>query len=464
MRKYAFPRRALALLVLAAAVLVTPAVLFAHARLLRSAPAAGKTLDAPPTDLTLWFSEKPELRFTTIQLTDSAGTDVALDSAVSVAGMGVRIPIPHPIANGRYTVKWRTAASDGHPSSGTFTFIVNAPVAAPRADSAAPLPVQAPAASPAASPAAPKPRANAPIGLVPDATFSTAMRWAELVALMTLIGVVIVRLSVIPTAKWDGDLLTEVNDRSLRLGRAVLLLFALATLTRGFAQAELFPSVSGSRVTSLFLLVAHSRWGVAWAIGVGGAIVAVVGLFMASRALAGWVVTAVGIVAICISEALTGHAGAVSMYALGVASDVAHVLGAGGWLGGLTALLLCALPATKRLDPAAEADAGGRLLRAYHGAATECVTIVVASALLSSWVRFPTLDALWTTSYGQMLLRKLFFVALVAGMGLYHWRRIVVPAWNDDTRFRFQRTAVAELVFGAVVVAITALLISLPLP
>lgn len=458
MNRFAFRRTWLPSLLIALTVLATPAILLAHAKLVRSTPSANQSLDAPPRSVRLWFSERPEVRFTTVSLTDSAGHRIPLGNPEAIEGSGIAAAIDEPLHAGKYTVAWRTAASDGHPSNGTFSFLVASGADAPAAAATTP------AAPPSVIVDTTRP-ANTNEVLTPtqNPAFSTAMRWAELVALMTLIGAIVLRLAVVPAAKWSGDILTEVNDRLARLARPTVVLFALGTLTRGFEQAELFP-VSGSRFTSLLMLVERSRWGHSWAIGLAGAIVALIGLSAAGRKLSGWVVASIGVVAICMSESLTGHAGAVHYYAVAVASDVAHMLGAGGWLGGLTALLLCAMPVVKRLDATAAAEQGSRLLRAFHDSAVECVAIVVLSAAVSSWTRFPRLDALWTTPYGQMLLRKLFFVAVVAGFGLYHWRRIVRPAWNDDTRFRFQRTALFELIVGAVVVAFTALLISQPLP
>jgi putative copper export protein len=48
--------------------------------------------------------------------------------------------------------------------------------------------------------------------------------------------------------------------------------------------------------------------------------------------------------------------------------------------------------------------------------------------------------------------------------GWYHWRRVVAPEWNADTKFRFQRTATIELIVGAVVLGVTAALVSTALP
>jgi methionine-rich copper-binding protein CopC len=45
-----------------------------HLRLLKSEPAADALLDAPPNSVELWFSEAPEVKVTTIQLTAAGAT------------------------------------------------------------------------------------------------------------------------------------------------------------------------------------------------------------------------------------------------------------------------------------------------------------------------------------------------------------------------------------------------------
>jgi putative copper export protein len=104
------------------------------------------------------------------------------------------------------------------------------------------------------------------------------------------------------------------------------------------------------------------------------------------------------------------------------------------------------------------------LVRSYHNSAIECVALVLISAAVATWLRLSALSDLWTTPYGNMLLRKVFFVVVVLIFGLYHWRRVVNVEWTDDTRFRFRRSAIFELVAGAVVIAFTALLVSTALP
>jgi copper transport protein len=467
-RNSAFKRHPIVAFLIALAVLATPGLLFAHAHLLRSTPAANATVTSLPTNLALWFSEKPEVEFTVITLADSAGVAVNLGKVASLPSNGITVPILGGLRSGTYTVTWRTAASDGHATSGTYKFSI-APSAAPAATAPAAVSPQAMTGDTTAALrqdtiVTHTTVSNALVSTQEGATFSSAVRWAELVALLTTIGLVIFRLAVLPVAGWSPDLVANASMRAARLGRAVLVLLAVAVLSRGFAQASLLPAFIGSRFAALLAVVENTNWGAAWAVGACGVVVVIAGFLLASRMLAGWIIAAVGLVIVAVSEALTGHSGAVPHAAAAIAADVAHVLAAGGWLGGLTAVLLCGLPALKQLDAGRGDDAGKKLIVAYHNSAMECVAVVVVSAIIAAWVRLPNVSSLWTTPYGLALIRKIIFVLIVMGFGFYHWRRIVVPTWTSNTLRHFKRSAAVELLFGAIVVALTAYLLIQPLP
>ncbi len=103
-------------------------VAWAHARLTRAEPAAGAHTPAAPTRLRLWFSEEPEVLFSRLSLSDSTGHTVKLGAIErGETRLEIRAKIDEPVRAGRYTVNWRTAGSDGHPTSGAFVFIVDAP-------------------------------------------------------------------------------------------------------------------------------------------------------------------------------------------------------------------------------------------------------------------------------------------------------------------------------------------------
>jgi putative copper export protein/methionine-rich copper-binding protein CopC len=452
--------RALAGLLAALTVIATPALLYAHARLVRSTPAVDGRVAAPPKALSLWFSEEPELRFTTIQLLDSTGAQVALGTIAKVDGdaMGVTVPVVGAMSPGRYTVSWRTAAADGHATSSKYSFVVTA---APQAASPPTKPADTATAVPA-----PTARVIPNSVMVPSsyAGFSPEFRWAELVALLTLVGVIVFRLFVLREAALLPDVTREAVDRARRLGNAVLLLFAVTTVWRLAAQADLMPTAGDARFAAMLSVARETAWGHGWIVGAAGVAMAAIGLGIASGTLAGWIFAGIGVVAICVGEAMTGHAAASPRAALSIAVDVSHVLSAGGWLGGLAAIAMCGLPATKKLGGTAQRIAGRQLVRAYHNAAVQCVTLLLITALIASWLRLDRFSDLWTTDYGSLLFRKIVFVLVALAFGLYHWKRVVTPEWDDDTRFRFQRSATGELIVGAIILAFTALLVATALP
>lgn len=452
--------RAIALLVALAALVVTPALLFAHAHLLKSDPAANAQLQTGPTALTLWFSERPELALTTLQLIDSAGTQYSLGAvAYGREPASVTAPITGSLAAGRYTVVWHTAASDGHETQGRFSFRV---AAGPSRSSVATVPPAASESVPSPTPGTSK--SNAPLQAAPAPRPSAPLRWAELIGVLTLVGSLVFRFVVMPAAGWPEPAVSEAGERTRRLAEAALLLFAVTTLIRLSGESALVPDPRLSRLDAMWTVVRATRWGAGWAVGAIGAIVAAVGLFAARRAKSGWPTAGIGVVAICASESLTGHAGASLHPALAIATDVAHVLAGGGWLGGLTVVLLCGLPALNTLGDSERAAAGSRLVRAYHSSAVECVVLVLITAVIGAVLRLTAVHDLWTTHYGTILLIKIALVIVVLLFGAYHWRRVVSVDWESSTRPRFARSAAAELLVGALVVGASAALISTALP
>jgi copper resistance protein C len=99
----------------------------AHLRLLRSEPAANDTVATAPAAIKFWFSERPEIAITTVKLTTSAGTPVPLAPLAVETGAGGPLVagVRGTLANGMYMVSWRTTATDGHPASGRFDFVVS---------------------------------------------------------------------------------------------------------------------------------------------------------------------------------------------------------------------------------------------------------------------------------------------------------------------------------------------------
>jgi methionine-rich copper-binding protein CopC len=102
-----------------------------HVHLVRSEPASNDTLHVAPAAIKLWFSEDPELAITSVALSMSmgGGTMPITVSAVhrdAAPHSPIVADVTGKLTPGAYTVTWKTAATDGHPASGTIAFVVAA--------------------------------------------------------------------------------------------------------------------------------------------------------------------------------------------------------------------------------------------------------------------------------------------------------------------------------------------------
>ena len=97
-----------------------------HLRLVSSAPAADSVV-APPAEVRLTFSEAPQEGATRVRLLDQAENLVEVGAVVaSDDGTVFHAPVSATLADGHYSVVWRTMAADGHVVDGELAFEVKA--------------------------------------------------------------------------------------------------------------------------------------------------------------------------------------------------------------------------------------------------------------------------------------------------------------------------------------------------
>lgn len=451
-------------LLAALAVLTLPTLLLAHAHLRKSEPSADARLDVAPSSIRLWFSEQPEIAFTHVTLRTSDSTEVPLGAVakISEGQFGIAVPISAPLVPGSYRVYWRTAAADGHPTSGSFGFTV----------------IGAAGAVAAAADTMPSKRAagNALVQVdttraVPRLGAMAAVRWLEFIAMLAVVGAVVFRFAVLRgferlTAGAAPEVRSDLVDSARRLGQAALVLLFIAAVSRlyGEANALIGPPDQGAR-PPLREILTGSSWGRGWLVGLIGIVLAAVGFAVAkrSRTRAGWGIAAVGAVGIVISPALTGHAISTPPVGLSVLMDVLHVAAVCAWLGALLTLLLSAVPFVRGTRERSSLGSGqlvAALVRSFHPVALACAATVVVTGVIAACLRLPAFADLWRSTYGRVLLVKLGFVALVIAMGALNWRRILPALGDEAAARRLTRTAGTELTLAALVLAVTAVLVS----
>src|SRR5262249_15406073 len=98
----------------------------AHALLDRANPRVGSTVATAPVELLLWFTQKLEPAFSTVEVRDANGARVdggrvQLDS--SDASL-LHVPLK-PLVGGSYEVRWRVLSVDTHTTEGRFRFKVS---------------------------------------------------------------------------------------------------------------------------------------------------------------------------------------------------------------------------------------------------------------------------------------------------------------------------------------------------
>jgi methionine-rich copper-binding protein CopC len=94
----------------------------AHAFLDHAEPRVGNKVATTPREVTLWFTQKLELAFSTITVTNAAGQRVDTGKTrVSGSQMSVSL---RPGGTGTYHVTWHVLSVDTHTTDGSFTFQV----------------------------------------------------------------------------------------------------------------------------------------------------------------------------------------------------------------------------------------------------------------------------------------------------------------------------------------------------
>jgi putative copper export protein/methionine-rich copper-binding protein CopC len=184
-----------------------------------------------------------------------------------------------------------------------------------------------------------------------------------------------------------------------------------------------------------------------------------------ARASGGWALAALGAVALAFTPGMSGHAASTPQLApLPILTDGLHVIGAGGWLGSLLVLLVVGIPVALRLGALERGPAVATLVNAFSPTALFFAGTVIATGVFAAWLHLGTVPALWESRYGQVLLLKLAVLSVVLGTGAYNWLR-VKPALGDEVAAgRLRRSATLELVVGAVVLAVTAVLVATATP
>jgi copper transport protein len=446
--------------VLALILFLCPVPAWAHALLKRSDPAAGSKVATSPQLIRFWFSEQPELPMTFISLKDGNGKEflLAVPQKDPTDPLALSVRVSQSLPAGRYTVAWRTAASDGHPSHGTFGFVVlgEAPLTSAQ--------IGAITDTNGAGSATPAPTASGNNVEEADAASSVSnslARALSFVGLLALIGVIAFRAVVLHRAVGiSAEMRARMEGRAAVLGIATSMIVIISAFARLFLESQMMSAMPGMQTMSMPDMAMHTRWGFALRLELGAAFVALVSFVLAARRLRGaWLLAGISTIVLAVTPALAGHAAASPRFtSLMISADFLHVLGGATWLGNLLCIMLIGVPISLTLDGPGRWEAVASLVNAFSPVALASAAVVGASGVIASWVHLEHFAALWRTAYGQVLLLKLALVATTVIIGAYNFRRVQPQLVQQEGTARLQRSTAIELTVGLLILLVTGFL------
>ena len=444
--------------------LVTPALVLAHARLLRSTPAAGARLESAPASIRLVFSETPMAAVSKIVLIapNSDTVPLAVVRVDPADHHAILADLRAALDSGKYTVRWSTAASDGHPSAGSFTFTIRRAAPTATAESAA-IPV-APTHKEPITPRAKRLDNAVQFALGAPMWFA---RWIGFVALFLVIGAVGFRYVVlgrIPRSELEPDqpFFEMATIGAATAGMIAAVVLVVASVLKLYAETVAMHDVAAR--TILFA----TRWGLAWLAEITACAIAVVAFAVAHRAgnnRGSWTLAAICALTLAVTPALTGHAIGSDDAIFAVPLDGLHVLAGSAWLGTLAMILFVGIGAAVKAPGAI--SIGSRvasLINAFSPLALVCGGVVVATGIATSLLHLSPISRLWTSTYGMTLIVKLALVSLLFLLGAWNWRRVKPNLGGEEGVVALRFSAKLELSASVLVLAVTAFLVALPLP
>lgn len=192
---------------------------------------------------------------------------------------------------------------------------------------------------------------------------------------------------------------------------------------------------------------------------IGFLILALVGFALAMKgSRAGWFLAAVGFVAGLLRNAFLAQWGELP--------NPLHVLAGGLWIGTLFVMLVAGIIVALR-DELAREHRGvmvSDMVYSFSPLALSAAPVLILFGLIIAWKHLHVLSNLWLSPYGITLIVKLCLVAIVFALGTWNWRRQRPMLGSEGAAQAIRRSATMEVAVAALVLAATAVLLSIPAP
>jgi copper transport protein len=413
-----------------------------HIELIASEPADGDTLTSELQRIRLVFSGTIEEALSEIRLIGPIGLELSLEVRTDRTTDRALVAVVPPLTAGAYRVAWRTVSVDGHAVSGSFVFFVPAQASsaegetrtsdedeatADRAGGVEGTETDADAALRFEPP--PAETEVLGIGVPPSLALSRGAAVATLLALSGLLAIIV---WVAPGESRRASRLTYLLALLLPILLIGHLFFWLRSVSPGDTlDLETIPALLGTRAGGLELL----RLGLAAAalatLAFGRHLVSAAFLTLLATLLSG----------------ATGHALSTEP-AISVPAKAAHLVAVQYWLGGLVYLIIEAKDTPDYRTTA----------RRISRIAVFAVITVTGTGVIQALAALPTAAAVFTTTYGRLVLAKTAGLIVLGLFGFHNQFRLLPVLEEEGTAGRLRGSVMWEVLVMAVIFVLAALL------
>jgi copper transport protein len=444
----------------------------AHATLLQTEPRPGSQMQDSPENVRLFFNERVETIFNSVEVLDERGKRVD-DGSPRVIGEGDAIEVKlKSVGSGKYTVAWQVSSVDGHRVQGRFGFGVRSPAPLESEMRLAPAPTD---------------------GLFWKA-YAPVVKWLGFTATTAWLGGLAFMVWIFqPTiandsAKSNGQK-APLEVAAQRIHAILWIAIFVFFVSQILALIGQMVSLTGLPIAEAFSLgtlravLARTNYGHWWIVrmlsGMGLLGFCIFSIRLGNSEGSGIVVKsrtnilpqacscALGSMML-LSISMSGHAvGVPKQTILAVGADWVHLAATVTWTGGLIYLWAIVAAVERKSEQVASLTS---LVHRFSRLARICVALLLVTGAYSAWIHMPHWSSFTSTDYGRVLLGKLLLVIVILLIALVNLRRVLPalvqvarePQGNFNWIRHFRALIKAEAVLAGAILLAAVLLTSLP--
>jgi putative copper resistance protein D len=273
--------------------------------------------------------------------------------------------------------------------------------------------------------------------------------------------------------RWGTPAFRSINNiaQAITIGSLIFVAFSLGEKSKAFAKTlsvaaiaasvwalsgtayllATFLNVTGSELSAetsftqqLFVFITDIELGQMLALNFAGAFVLSIATLLVRKLFGAAVCAAIGLLSL-VPVALSGHAAGTASHAMAVNSLGLHLVGISIWLGGLVAIVFA-----YKAQPAID------MVKRYSSLALAGFGLVIVSGFASAQIRIGTIENLFGTGYGQLVILKTITFILLGVIGAMHRKKLLATLETSAKKF-WQLVSVEFVIFGIAIGLGTAL-------